>query len=69
MPIICLAMNGKVRIIKMKDVVIAIYRRDCYAGETTLELEKVLVGEEIPEEYNSYKYEIKLMSLVEYKGD
>lgn len=48
-----------------KDLVIAIYRKDCYAGATILKLEKVLYDEDIPEKYNSYEYEIKLMSLVE----
>ena len=47
-------------------MVIAIYRRDCYAGETILRLEKVLFDEDIPEKYNSYEYEIKLMTLAEY---
>jgi hypothetical protein len=50
-----------------KDMVIAIYLRDCYAGETILKLEKVLFDEEIPEKYKTYEYETKLMILEEYK--
>ena len=52
--------------VNKKDLVIAIYRKDCYAGATILKLEKVLYGEDIPDKYNSYEYEIKLMYLVEY---
>ena len=50
----------------MKDLVIAVYYKDCYAGETVLKLEKVFYNEEVPEKYNTYEYEIKLMGLVEY---
>ena len=50
----------------MKDLVTAVYYKDCYAGETILRLEKVFYCEEIPEKYNTCDYEIKLMSLVEY---
>lgn len=50
----------------MKDLVIAVYHKDCYAGETTLRLETVLYCEEIPEKYLTYEYEIKPMWLVEY---
>ena len=50
----------------MKDLVLAVYYRDCYAGETILRLEKVLFDEPIPEKYQTSKYEIKLMSLVKY---
>lgn len=53
----------------MKDLVIAVYKKDCYAGETTLHLVKVFVNEEVPEEYQSYEYEQKLMCLVAYKED
>lgn len=50
----------------MNGLVIAVYYKDCYAGETILRLEKVFYNEEVPEKYNTYEYEIKLMSLVEY---
>lgn len=50
----------------MKDLVIAIYKKDCYAGETTLRLVKVFVNEEIPEQYCTCEYEHKLMCLVDY---
>ena len=50
----------------MKDLVIAIYKKDCYAGETILQLVKVIVNEEIPEEYATSEYEHKLMRLVNY---
>lgn len=50
----------------MKDLVIAVYRKDYYAGETTLHLVKVFFNEEIPEQYQSNEYEHKLMWLVEY---
>lgn len=49
----------------MKDLVIAVYRKDCYAGETILRLVKVFVNEDIPEQYQSYEYEHKLMHLVD----
>lgn len=49
----------------MKDIIIAVYFKDCYAGSTILRLEKVFYGEPIPEKYLSYEYEIKLMELVE----
>ena len=52
----------------MKDLVVAVYRKDCYAGETILVLEKVFYNEEIPEKYNHYTYEIKLMALTEDSG-
>lgn len=52
-----------------KDLVTAVYYKDCYAGETVLRLEKVFYCEEIPEEYNTCDYEIKLMALVEYQHD
>lgn len=50
----------------MKDLVIAIYKKNNYAGETTLQLVKVIVNEEIPEEYATSEYEHKLMRLVDY---
>lgn len=50
-----------------KDLVTAVYFKDCYAGETILRLEKVFYCEEIPEKYNTCDYEIKLMALVEYQ--
>lgn len=53
----------------MKDLVIAVYRKECYAGETILHLVKVFVDEKVPEEYQSYRYERKLMSLVEFNVD
>ena len=53
----------------MKDLVIAVYRKDCYAGETQLHLVKVFVDEKVPEEYQSYEYECKLMSLVDFNAD
>ena len=52
----------------MKDLVLAVYRRDCYAGVTILKLEKVLYCEEIPEKYKSNDYEIKLMWLADYNA-
>lgn len=52
-----------------KDLVLAVYYRNCYAGETVLELVKVFYGEEIPEEYKTYEYEIKIMQLEEYKAE
>lgn len=56
---------------KNKDLVVAIYRRETYMGETILRLEKVwCADEDIPEEFNSYEYEIKLMQLEEFSiGD
>ena len=54
----------------MKDLVVAVYYRDCYAGETILKLEDVFYKEDVPEKYiNNYKYELKLMSLVEYNAE
>lgn len=53
----------------MKDLVIAVYRKDCYAGETSLHLVKVFVNEEIPEQYQSNDYEHKLMYLVEFNAE
>lgn len=53
----------------MKDLVIAVYLKDCYAGETQLHLVKVFVDEKVPEEYQSYEYECKLMSLVDFNAD
>lgn len=50
----------------MKDLVIAVYYKDCYAGETILRLEKVFCGEGIPEKYLTCDYEIKIMELVEF---
>jgi hypothetical protein len=52
--------------IKMKDLAIAVYHRDCYAGETILTFEDVFFKGEIPEKYDSYEYETKLVALVEY---
>lgn len=50
----------------MKDLVLAVYRKECYAGETTLHLVDVLLlNKEIPEQYQSYDYELKAMCLVE----
>lgn len=55
----------------MKDLVIAIYHRENYAGEVILRLKKVVcVDEDIPEEFNSYEYEFKPMQLEEFSiGD
>lgn len=50
----------------INNYVIAVYYRECYAGEETLRLEKVFVcGEDIPEKYNTYKYIWKCMMLCE----
>ena len=51
----------------MKDLVIAIYKDECYAGETTQRLVKVLcLNEELPAEYQTYGYELRLMRLEDY---
>lgn len=50
----------------MKDLVTAVYFKDCYAGETVLRLVDVFYDQEIPEQYQTYEYEIKLMALVDY---
>lgn len=50
----------------MKDLVIAVYKKDCYAGETVLHLVKVFFNEPIPEQYDSDNYVHKLMWLVDY---
>lgn len=49
----------------MKDLVIAVYFKECYAGETTLKLVDVFHNKEIPEKYQTYEYEVKLMWLAE----
>jgi hypothetical protein len=49
----------------MNDLVIAVYRLDSYAGETTRKLVKVFCNEEVPEEYQTYEYEHRLMQLVD----
>lgn len=51
----------------MKDSVIAIYYRENYAGEVILRLQKILCADEdIPEEFNGYEYEFRLMQLEEF---
>lgn len=53
----------------MKDLVLAVYRKDCYAGETILKLVDVLlINGVLTEKYQSSEYELKLMSLVEVKA-
>lgn len=53
----------------MNDLVIAVYFKECYAGEAVLKLVKVFcAGEPIPEEYaGSDSYIIKSMQLCELK--
>ena len=51
----------------MKDYVVAIYRRENYAGDTIWKLSKVVCNNEpIPEKYNSCEYKFKLMQLEEF---
>lgn len=50
----------------MKDLVIAVYRRECYAGETTMRLVKVFADADIPEEYLTNEYELKVKRLIDY---
>lgn len=50
----------------MKDLVIAVYRKECYAGETTMYLVKVFVDAEIPEQYLTDEYVLKTKCLVDY---
>ena len=50
----------------MKDLVIAVYRKDCYAGETTLHLVNVLLpNTKFPDQYKSCEYETRAMFLVD----
>ena len=51
----------------VKDLVTAVYFKDCYAGATTLRLVAVLLDEPVPEKYQSYEYELRLMTLEEVK--
>lgn len=54
----------------MRDLVMAVYRKDCYAGETTLELvDVVLLNGRLPKEYLSCEYELKLMCLKNYQDE
>ena len=49
----------------MSDFIIAIYRVECYAGETTFKLEKVLLSiKEIPEKYYHHNYIIKYTEII-----
>ena len=51
----------------MKDLVIAVYRKDCYAGETTLHLVEVLMPKaELPKQYQTDDYVLKAMRLVDF---
>lgn len=50
----------------MKDLVVAVYYKDCYAGATILRLVAVYYDEPVPEKYSSYEYELKPMWLADY---
>ena len=50
----------------INELAIAVYHKDCYAGETRLVYEDVFFKGEIPEKYDSCEYETKLVELVEY---
>jgi hypothetical protein len=52
----------------MNDVVIAVYLKVCYAGETTLRLVDVLLGR-MDTKYESDKYVLKAMYLTDISED
>lgn len=52
----------------MKDWVIAVYLKVCYAGETTLRLVDVVLGRWDPK-YDSDKYLIKAMYLTDIEEE
>ena len=48
----------------MRDMILAVYRKECYAGETMLRLVGVfLLTEELPKQYLSDEYVLKAMCL------
>lgn len=49
------------------DLVIAVYKKDCYAGETILRLVDVIHNKEVPAEYENYNYELKIKALVDFE--
>lgn len=54
----------------MKDLVTAVYFKDCYAGSTILRLVDVFFdSDKIPEKYHTYEYEIKPMWLFPYDAN
>ena len=49
----------------MKDLVIAVYHKECYAGETALRLEKVFCSVHDAMPYQTNEYVLKAMQLTE----